>query len=129
VLAGALRRKNLRRVYSDLPPRIGILPISRAARAHHLTLRRGHASRKQETIMRFINIATLILVIVGAVNWGLMGLFQLDLVATLFGGPQAALSRIVYVLVGLAGVYQLVPLAGAMSGSADNPQLAMGGRR
>jgi uncharacterized membrane protein YuzA (DUF378 family) len=79
--------------------------------------------------MRFINIATLILVIVGAVNWGLMGLFQLDLVATLFGGPQAMLSRIVYILVGLAGVYQLVPLAGAMSGSADNPQLAMGGRR
>jgi uncharacterized protein len=79
--------------------------------------------------MRFINIATLILVIVGAVNWGLMGLFQLDLVATLFGGPQAMLSRVVYILVGVAGVYQLVPLVGAMSGNADNPQLAMGGRR
>ncbi|WP_046867576.1 DUF378 domain-containing protein [Microvirga massiliensis] len=74
--------------------------------------------------MRVFNIATLVLVIVGAVNWGLMGLFQFDLVATLFGGPQAALSRIVYVLVGLAGLYQVVPLLGAVSGRAENPQLA-----
>ena len=50
--------------------------------------------------MRVINLATLVLVIVGALNWGLMGLFQIDLVATLFGGPLTALSRIVYVLVG-----------------------------
>jgi uncharacterized membrane protein YuzA (DUF378 family) len=78
--------------------------------------------------MRVINIATLVLVIVGAVNWGLMGLFQFDLVATLFGGPQAALSRIVYVLVGLAGLYQVVPLLGAVSGRVENPQLAMGPR-
>jgi uncharacterized protein len=76
--------------------------------------------------MRVINIATLVLVIVGAVNWGLMGLFQFDLVATLFGGPQAALSRIVYVLVGLAGLYQVVPLLGAVSGRVENPQLATG---
>jgi uncharacterized membrane protein YuzA (DUF378 family) len=74
--------------------------------------------------MRVINIATLVLVIVGAVNWGLMGLFQVDLVATLFGGPQTALSRIVYVLVGLAGLYQVVPLLGAVSARAKNPQLA-----
>jgi uncharacterized protein len=78
--------------------------------------------------MRVINIATLVLVIVGAVNWGLMGLFQFDLVATLFGGPQAALSRIVYVLVGLAGLYQVVPLLGAVSGRVENPQLATGPR-
>jgi len=45
----------------------------------------------------------LVLVIVGAVNWGLVGLFQFDLVATLFG-PASALSRLVYSLVGLAGV-------------------------
>lgn len=47
----------------------------------------------------------LILVIVGAVNWGLVGLFQFDLVAALFGGADAALSRLVYALVGLAGLY------------------------
>jgi uncharacterized membrane protein YuzA (DUF378 family) len=129
VLAEPLRRKKLRRVYSNLPPCIGILPmLPRVARAPAHAPKRARLSQ-QETIMRFVNIATLILVIDGAVNWGLMGLFQLDLVATLFGGPQATLSRIVYTLVGLAGVYQLVPLAGAISGNADNPQLAVGGRR
>jgi len=38
----------------------------------------------------------LILVIIGALNWGLIGLFQFDLVATLFGGRDALISRIVY---------------------------------
>ncbi len=74
--------------------------------------------------MKVVNVATLLLVIVGALNWLLMGLFQVDLVATLFGGPQAALSRIVYILVGVSGLYQIVPLLGAVSGQADNPQLA-----
>jgi len=74
--------------------------------------------------MKALNLATLTLVIVGAVNWGLVGLFQFDLVAALFGGQDAALSRIVYSLVGLAGLYQIVPLLGAMSSQSDNPQLA-----
>jgi uncharacterized membrane protein YuzA (DUF378 family) len=47
----------------------------------------------------------LILVIIGAINWGLIGLFQFDLVASLFGGQSAWLSRIVYSIVGLAGLY------------------------
>ena len=46
----------------------------------------------------------LVLVIVGALNWGLIGLFQFDLVATLFGGQGAPLSRLVYTLVGISGV-------------------------
>ena len=79
--------------------------------------------------MRVINIVTLGLVIVGAVNWGLVGLFQFDLVAALFGGPQAVLARIVYSLVGLAGLYQLVPLMGALSSGVDNPQLAQHSHR
>jgi uncharacterized membrane protein YuzA (DUF378 family) len=45
----------------------------------------------------------LVLVIIGAVNWGLVGLFQFDLVAALFG-PASGLSRLVYSLVGLAGI-------------------------
>lgn len=47
----------------------------------------------------------LILVIIGALNWGLIGLFQYDLVASLFGGQGALLSRAVYTLVGIAGAY------------------------
>ena len=48
---------------------------------------------------------SLILVIIGAINWGLIALFQFDLVAALFGGQDAFLSRLVYGLVGLAGLY------------------------
>lgn len=47
----------------------------------------------------------LVLVIIGALNWGLIGLFQFDLVAWLFGGQGAMLSRIVYTLVALAGIW------------------------
>jgi uncharacterized protein len=77
-----------------------------------------------ERTMKAINVLTLILVIVGAVNWGLVGLFQFDLVAALFGGQDAVLARLAYILVGLAGLYQMVPLTGALSGGHDNPQLA-----
>lgn len=47
----------------------------------------------------------LTLIIIGAINWLLVGLFRLDLVATLFGGVTSAVSRIVYVIIGLAGLY------------------------
>ncbi len=47
----------------------------------------------------------LILSIVGSLNWGLIGLFQFDLVAWLFGGQDGVLSRIIYALVGLAGLW------------------------
>lgn len=49
----------------------------------------------------------LLLVIIGAINWGLIGLFQLDLVATIFGGSDSIVSRVIYTLVGLAGIYSL----------------------
>lgn len=65
--------------------------------------------------MRAVNLLTLILVIVGGVNWGLVGLFQFDLVAAIFGGQDAALSRIVYILVGLSALWQIVPLMKAFS--------------
>ena len=49
----------------------------------------------------------LILAIVGGLNWGSIGIFQFDLVAALFGGQAALLSRIVYTLVALAGVWAI----------------------
>ena len=52
-----------------------------------------------------MDILALILIIVGALNWGLIGLFQFDLVATLFGGTASVVSRIIYVLVGIAGIW------------------------
>lgn len=54
-----------------------------------------------------MNIVALILVIIGAVNWGLIGFFQWDLVAAIFGGQSAVVSRIIYALVGLAGLWSL----------------------
>lgn len=65
--------------------------------------------------MKTINLITLLLVIVGGVNWGLVGLFQFDLVAALFGGQDAALARIVYILVGASALWQIVPFTRAMS--------------
>lgn len=50
---------------------------------------------------------SLILVVIGAINWGAIGLFQFDLVAWLFGGQSAIISRIVYTVVALAGIWCL----------------------
>ena len=47
----------------------------------------------------------LILVVIGALNWGAIGLFRFDLVGWIFGGQTAILSRIVYTLVALAGIW------------------------
>ena len=55
--------------------------------------------------MMIADIVALVLVIVGAVIWGSIGLFGIDLVATLFGGQMALMSRIIYSLVGLAGIW------------------------
>ena len=52
----------------------------------------------------------LILSIIGSVNWGLVGLFKFDLVAWIFGGQTAAVSRIIYAVVGLAGLWCLTLL-------------------
>lgn len=63
--------------------------------------------------MRVLNIITLLLVIIGGINWGLVGAFQFDLVATIFGAGST-LSRIIYVLVGLSALWQLMPFVRSM---------------
>lgn len=57
--------------------------------------------------MRVLNIVALILIIVGGLNWGLVGFFEYNLVDALFG-EGSALSRTIYGLVGLAAVYKAV---------------------
>ncbi len=52
-----------------------------------------------------LDTVSLLLVIIGAINWLLVGAFQFDLVAWLFGGQGAVISRIVYCLVGAAGLW------------------------
>ena len=56
--------------------------------------------------MKILDYTALILVIVGAINWGLIGFFSFDLVRVLFG-DMSLLSRIVYGLVGISGLYAL----------------------
>ena len=75
--------------------------------------------------MKVINLVTLLLIIIGGLNWGLVGLFSFDLVAAIFGSGSL-LSRLVYILVGLSAVWQIVPFIKAMS--ADEP-LALRGLR
>lgn len=55
--------------------------------------------------MKVIDTITLILVIVGALNWGSIGLFGFDCVAFLCGGQMTVLSRVIYSLVGIAGLW------------------------
>jgi uncharacterized membrane protein YuzA (DUF378 family) len=65
--------------------------------------------------MKQLDVLATVLVVVGALNWGLVGLARFDLVAALFGmqfGETSPLTSIVYVLVGLAGVYQAVAFKG-----------------
>ena len=50
---------------------------------------------------------SLILIIIGAINWGSIGLFGFDIVGALFGGQSALLSRIIFTIVGLAGLWSI----------------------
>lgn len=59
--------------------------------------------------MRILNIVTLALIIIGGINWGLVGAFDFNLVDTLFGAGTTP-ARAVYILVGLAALYQIIQL-------------------
>lgn len=61
--------------------------------------------------MKQIDVVAAVLLVVGGLNWGLVGAANFDLVATLFGS-MSPLSRLVYVLVGLAAVYQAIQWRG-----------------
>jgi hypothetical protein len=59
--------------------------------------------------MKAMNLITLSLVIVGGLNWGLVGLFDFDLVAAIFGGQDTVLASLVYIIVGLSALWQIYP--------------------
>lgn len=64
----------------------------------------------QRSAMSALDYIAMVLLIVGGLNWGMVGLFDVDMVATLFA-PGSALTRIVYVLVGLAALYSVYTTA------------------
>lgn len=57
--------------------------------------------------MGTIQRIALIFTVIGAINWGLIGFFHFDLVAAIFGGPSAMLSRIIYAIVGISGIINI----------------------
>lgn len=64
--------------------------------------------------MKPINLATLIILIIGGINLGLVGLLQFDVIALVFGSAGAMLTRLVYMLIGVAALWQLYPLVRAV---------------
>ena len=73
-------------------------------------------------MMSGIQRIALIFTIIGAINWGLIGFFQFDLVAAIFGGQGSALSRIIYGIVGIAGLINLGLLFKPSAEVARDPQ-------
>jgi uncharacterized membrane protein YuzA (DUF378 family) len=74
--------------------------------------------------MKWLNIITLLLVIVGGVNWGLVALggYDMDLVANIFGGADSAGARLIYALVGLSALWQILPWAKSLSAGEVNAE-------
>ena len=74
--------------------------------------------------MKWLNILTLLLVIIGGINWGLVafGGHEADLVANLFGGDDSAGARLVYALVGLSALYQILPWIRSLSDGETRAQ-------
>jgi hypothetical protein len=57
--------------------------------------------------MKYLDGLAYFFLLIGAINWGLWGLFQVDVVAMVFGGNTALISRVVYTLMGLAAIYEV----------------------
>lgn len=72
----------------------------------HLADRRSGAVTRNESRMNAIDWVAMTLVVIGGINWGLIGLFSFDLVAALFGA-MSPLTRLVYALVGFSALYAI----------------------
>jgi uncharacterized membrane protein YuzA (DUF378 family) len=72
--------------------------------------------------MKAIRFIALLLVVIGALNWGLVGFFQYDLVSHIFGGMDSMMARIIFALVGLAGIYSIGLLCRCSGGCSCGPK-------
>lgn len=71
--------------------------------------------------MTWYDWIALVLMVVGGLNWGLVGFFKYDLVATLFGGSDAMISRVIYDLVGVSALWTIVKAL--MGGAKAKPAM------
>jgi uncharacterized membrane protein YuzA (DUF378 family) len=67
------------------------------------------ATLSREAFMRYMNLVTLALIIIGGLNWLAMGVSGFDVIGAIFGGSGTAVARLAYVVVGLAAIWQLMP--------------------
>jgi uncharacterized membrane protein YuzA (DUF378 family) len=74
--------------------------------------------------MKSMDVIAAVLLVVGGLNWGLWGAFEFDLVAAIFGGNTAMLSKIVYSVVGLAALYQAFSLRAIQKRWINSPATA-----
>lgn len=74
--------------------------------------------------MKTLDVVAAILLIVGGLNWGLWGAFEFDLVAAIFGGNTAVLAKMVYILVGVAAVYQAASVKAIQTRWGMRPSMA-----
>ena len=77
-----------------------------ATERRHIPDRRANGTSAARPKMKALEWIPMVLLIIGGINWGLVGLFDFDVVAALFGSGSA-LSRIIYVLVGLSALYSI----------------------
>ena len=69
--------------------------------------------------MKIVRFIAVLLMVVGSLNWGLVGFFQYDLVGDIFGGAGTPLARIIFALVGLAGLYGIKFLCRCCGGGCN----------
>ncbi|MBG80436.1 MAG: DUF378 domain-containing protein [Phycisphaerae bacterium] len=74
--------------------------------------------------MKVIDIIAASLLVIGGLNWGLWGLMDIDLVATVFGSESSIAARFVYLLVGAAAIYQVLGLKGIQTRWNVTPSIA-----
>lgn len=74
--------------------------------------------------MKILDVIAAVFLVVGGLNWGLWGLFEFDLVATLLGGNTAILAKVVYTLVGIAALYQAASVKGIQRRWNRRPAMA-----
>ena len=79
--------------------------------------------------MKVIRFIVMLLMVIGSVNWGLVGFFQYDLISDIFGGVSTGAARVIFALVGLAGLYGIKYLCRCCGSCKCGPGCSCGSKR
>jgi uncharacterized protein len=103
-------QKNLYNILTKIR-QISIIPSKSSVAAQASCGGDENSTRKEVQVMKTIDVTVAVLLVIGGLNWGLVGVADFNLVAALFG-EGTTMSRIVYSLVGLSAVYQAIQVKG-----------------